>query len=95
MRKFHIALTLALAAALSSAFADDPAAPWKLGVPVVTYYAGPGFYGSGPDFTDVIAELTSGGLAPLGDYASTTYGVKWKRCETKRPNRRVHPPSRQ
>ncbi len=55
-----LALAFAITAALNSAFADEPASAWKIGTPIVTYFAGPGFP-NGADATDATAKQMADG----------------------------------
>ena len=62
MRLTAVGLWLGLAGLASVAAADPPQPAWKLGAPIVTYWAGPGFPAGGPPLTNSAAQrLGEGG----------------------------------
>ena len=55
-------LLFGLAGIASAEAADTPRSAWKIGDPIVTYWAGPGFPAGGPPLTDSAAQrLADGG----------------------------------
>lgn len=55
-------LLCGLVGLVSARAADAPRSTWKMGEPIVTYWAGPGFPGGGPPLTDAAAQrLAEGG----------------------------------